>query len=89
MEVQYRKAFLKDLKRLKGQTVYHRVFDLAFTILPETHNLQEITNIKAMKGYPGRYRIRVGAYRIGIKVAENSIELMRVLHRKEFYRYFP
>ncbi|NKQ34635.1 MAG: type II toxin-antitoxin system RelE/ParE family toxin [Chloroflexi bacterium] len=89
MEVQYRKAFLKDLKRLKRQAVYYRVFDLAFTVLPEVHNLQEITNVKAMKGHPGRYRIRVGAYRIGIKVAENSIELMRVLHRKEFYRYFP
>ncbi len=40
-----------------------------------------------MKGY--RYRIRVSDYRVGIEVNGNEIEVMRVLHRKEFYRYFP
>ena len=89
MEVQYRKAFLKDLKKLKGQPVYDRIFELAFTTLPETSSLQEISNIKAMKGYAGRYRIRVGDYRVGVQMNGNSLELMRVLHRREFYRYFP
>ena len=43
-----------------------------------------------MKGYPYRYRIRIGDYRIGIEVsAGEEVEMMRVLHRREFYRYFP
>jgi mRNA-degrading endonuclease RelE of RelBE toxin-antitoxin system len=42
-----------------------------------------------MKGYPNRYRIRVGDYRIGIEVQGNKVEMMRVLHRRDFYRYFP
>ena len=42
-----------------------------------------------MVGYAGRYRIRIGNYRIGIEVNEDVIEVMRVLHRREFYRYFP
>jgi len=42
-----------------------------------------------MKAYPNRYRIRVGNYRIGIEIQGDKVEIMRVLNRKEFYRYFP
>ena len=42
-----------------------------------------------MKGYPNRYRIRIGDYRVGIETSQNRVEMMRVLHRQEFDRYFP
>lgn len=89
MEVQYRQVFLKDLKQLKSSTSYQRIYDLAFTTLEEINTLEEIPDIKAMRGYAGRYRIRIGNYRIGIEVNGDVIEVMRVLHRREFYRYFP
>ena len=62
---------------------------MAFTTLESINSLEEIPDIKAMVGYAGRYRIRIGNYRIGIEVNEDVIEVMRVLHRREFYRYFP
>ncbi|MDY6784849.1 MAG: type II toxin-antitoxin system RelE/ParE family toxin [Cyanobacteriota bacterium] len=89
MEIQYRQAFLKDLKHLKSSSIYQRIYNLAFTTLPALNTLQEIPNLKAMRGYTSRYRIRLGDYRVGIEVKENTIEVMRVLHRREFYRYFP
>ena len=89
MEVQYRKSFLRDLKKLKGQPVYDKIFELVFTTLPEVDRLRDVTGVKAMKGYPSRYRIRIGAYRVGIEVHGDNVEVMRVLHRREFYRYFP
>ncbi|MGB3203452.1 MAG: type II toxin-antitoxin system mRNA interferase toxin, RelE/StbE family [Crinalium sp.] len=89
MEVEYRQAFLKDLKQLKSSTSYQRIYELAFTTLETINSLEEIPDIKAMRGYAGRYRIRIGDYRIGIEVKEDVIEVMRVLHRREFYRYFP
>jgi mRNA interferase RelE/StbE len=89
LEVQYRQVFLKDLKQLKSSTSYQRIYDLAFTTLEEINTLEEIPDIKAMRGYAGRYRIRIGNYRIGIEVNGDVIEVMRVLHRREFYRYFP
>lgn len=42
-----------------------------------------------MKGYSERYRIRIEDYRVGIAVQGDSIEIVRVLHRREFYRFFP
>ncbi len=89
MKVQYRQAFLKDLKQLKSSTSYQRIYELAFTTLPEINTLQEISDIKTMRGYTNRYRIRIGDYRVGIEVNGDVIEVMRVLHRREFYRYFP
>ena len=89
MEVQYRKSFLRDLKKLKGQPGYDKIFELAFTTLPEADRLRDVTGVKAMRGYPNRYRIRIGAYRVGIEAHGDNVEVMRVLHRREFYRYFP
>ena len=89
MRVEYRQLFLKDLKKLKKQPIYQRVFDLAFKNMPDAERLQNISNVKAMKGYPNRYRIRIGNYRLGIEVFGDRVEIMRILHRKEFYRYFP
>lgn len=89
MKVEYRQLFLKDLKKLKKQPVYQRVLNLAFEILPNAEDLKSLSNVKAMKGYHNRYRIRIGNYRIGIEVSGDQVEMMRVLHRREFYRYFP
>lgn len=89
MEVRYRQSFLKDLKKLKGSSVYPRIYEIVFTTLSEAQNLQDLPKIKAMQGYSNRYRIRVGDYRIGIEISDNTVEVIRTLHRKEFYRYFP
>ncbi len=89
MKVQYRQTFLKDLKQLKSSESYQRIYELAFTTLENINSLDGILDIKAMKGYPNRYRIRSGNYRLGIEVNGDLIEVMRVLHRREFYRYFP
>ncbi|MGF1522132.1 MAG: type II toxin-antitoxin system RelE/ParE family toxin [Leptolyngbyaceae cyanobacterium] len=89
MKVEYRKLFLKDLKKLKKQPIYQQIHELAFTALPEASSLQELSNIKALVGTPNQYRIRVGDYRVGLELNGDTLELMRVLHRREFYRYFP
>lgn len=89
MQVEYRRIFLKDLKKLKKQPVYQRILDLAFEIIPNAEDITSLSNVKPMKGYPNRYRIRIGDYRVGIEVASERIEIVRVLHRREFYRYFP
>ncbi|MCK5232187.1 MAG: type II toxin-antitoxin system RelE/ParE family toxin [Desulfobulbaceae bacterium] len=89
METKYRKIFLKDLKRLKNLPISGHVYKLAFKIIPEADSIMNVSNIKSMKGYTNRYRIRIGNYRIGIEVHNDIVDIMRVLHRKEFYRYFP
>ena len=89
MKVEYRQLFLKDLKKLKKQPIYHQIYDLTFSTLPKVNSLQEIPNLKALVGTYNRYRIRIGNYRLGIELNGNTLELCQILHRREFYRYFP
>ena len=89
MEVRYRKSFLRDLKRLKlkKHPLYDKVYALSFETLPNAQSLATIPDTKAMRGHPGRYRIRLGSYRMGIQVDGSVVELVRVLDRREFFRY--
>ena len=89
MKIQYCKAFLRDLKKLRKHTVYDEIFEMAFTTLSEAVTLREISSVKPMRAYPNRYRIRIGDYRIGIEMHGDVVEIVRALHRREFYRYFP
>lgn len=64
MEVKYRKLFLKDLKKVKHIEVYDKICKIVFEVLPQIRQIREVPNIKAMRGYPNRYRIRLGDYRV-------------------------
>ncbi|WP_242045445.1 MULTISPECIES: type II toxin-antitoxin system RelE family toxin [unclassified Calothrix] len=62
------------------------------TIIEEVENavhLGEVSNIKKLKTDGDYYRIRVGDYRIGLKISDNLVVFVRVLQRKDIYRYFP
>lgn len=89
MDVRYRESFVRDLKKLKKYPVYGRIRTLAFETLPAAESLLEGPGIVAMKGHPGRYRIRIGVFRVGVEAAGGRIEVVRVLDRRDFYRYFP
>ena len=47
--------------------------------------------IEQMRGYPGKCKIRIRQYRIGITVDKQKKLLVcnRIAHRKEIYRLFP
>lgn len=90
MKVLYRTSFLRDLKKLQAQkAAYTAIYTLAFDTLPQADSLRNIPHVKPLTGAPGRYRIRLGDYRIGLEVKDEAIELVRVLSRRDFYRFFP
>jgi mRNA interferase RelE/StbE len=57
--------------------------------IEDADNLEDVSNVKKLKAEGDYYRIRVGDYRIGILINEDVVVFVRVLHRKEVYRYFP
>jgi mRNA interferase RelE/StbE len=55
---------------------------------PTIKNIPELRKLKG--GTSGiYYRIRVGAYRIGITIDNEIVTFVRILHRKDIYRHFP
>lgn len=89
MEIRYRTSFIRDLKKLKKKPLYDKIHLVAFQALPQAAGLAEVPGIKALAGATNRYRIRVGNYRIGVRLDGSVLELVRVLDQREFYRYFP
>jgi len=89
MNILYTKSFSKDLDTIRHESkIKERLLALIGQI-KRVDTLSDISGVKKMEGYPGYFRIRVGDYRLGIKVAEKDIEMIRFLHRKEIYRRFP
>ncbi|MFB2882214.1 type II toxin-antitoxin system RelE family toxin [Floridanema aerugineum] len=88
MEVEFRKSFEKDLSKLRDEALLTRIKAVILEI-EAAENLENVSNIKKLKAEGDYYRIRVGDYRIGIVISQNVVVFVRVLHRKEAYRYFP
>jgi len=88
VKVNFKKSFTKDLKKVKDQELLQQV-KAAIEEIEQAPNLQAVSNLKQLKGGSDYFRIRIGDYRIGLKLEGDTVIFVRFLHRKEIYRYFP
>ncbi len=88
MIVKIDKSFEKDFKKAGNQRLNPKLLATIENIQKAT-KLTDIKNIKKLKGSTDLYRIRLGDYRIGVIINKKEVQLIRFLHRKEIYRYFP
>ena len=88
MRIAFEASFARDLKRVKDKQLLRRVQQVIGEIKAATE-LSDIKRLSKLRGYDTFYRIRLGDYRIGIEVLEDKVILVRILHRKDIYRYFP
>jgi len=87
MEVAYLRKFQKDLLPLP--TLTKEQVKKAILSCKEAYTVWDIPSIKKLKGHSSAYRIRIGDYRIGVYVENSTIEFVRVVHRKDIYKFFP
>ena len=88
MLVKYEKSFLRDIKAIKDRDIKRDLEKLILDV-KTADSLHEINQLKKIAGHKGYYRIRIRNYRVGIKVEGNTLIFIRVLPRKDIYRYFP
>lgn len=88
MTVAFRKSFLRDLKKLKDQKIRDQIRAVIQAVEAAT-SLADLPDVKKMSGSSGYYHVRVGDYRIGLAVEGEEVEFVRVLYRRDVYRYFP
>ncbi|MFA5820120.1 MAG: type II toxin-antitoxin system RelE/ParE family toxin [Bacteroidales bacterium] len=88
-KVEYTRRFLKELSELPKE-IQSKVEEIVFEELSAT-NPFSLGYIERMKGYPDKYKIRIGDYRIGITIDKqyNLVICQRIAHRREIYRVFP
>ncbi len=88
MNVEFRRSFEKDLGRIRDEDLLLRI-KAAIEEIEAAESLLDVNNLKKLKADGDYYRIRIGDYRIGFINDEDVLTFVRVLHRKEMYRYFP
>ena len=88
MQVFYEKSFLKDIKKINDKNIANKLKKI-LKKFEEEENLTTFLNVKKLKGFDNFYRIKIGNYRLGFKYENESIEVIRFLHRKDIYKLFP
>lgn len=88
MKIEFAPRFIRDLKKIENDNILSKV-KLIILECEKTTALYKVGNLIKIRGFKSFYRIKVGKYRIGISFKKDTIIFVRVLHRKEIYRYFP
>jgi len=91
---------IKDKKLLNR--IREKIEQVEKVIVQHTDNgtIPEINGFSKLQGYESFYRIRVGDYRLGICLEihsgademngeEDIFRMVRCLHRKHIYQFFP
>ena len=88
MKIAFRDSFAKDLQSIRDKAVLKRIKEIIEAI-ELSDSLSDLPNLKKLKGHENYYRLRTGDYRIGIALKSDTVIFVRVLNRKDIYKYFP
>lgn len=89
MELLYGKRFSKDLDAIRHESRIKADLLKLIKKIRKAVSLADLKDVRKIEGYEGYFRIKVADYRLGIKLRQNRVELIRFLHRKDIYRRFP
>jgi mRNA-degrading endonuclease RelE of RelBE toxin-antitoxin system len=88
MNVEFLSGFEKDLANTRDKKLAKIIFD-CIHIFEKAKNLDEIANLKKLKGHSTAYRYRKGKYRIGFYFENETIIFAAFAPRDKIYRLFP
>jgi mRNA interferase RelE/StbE len=89
VKILYAKSFDNDIVAVRHNPEVKKRLLEAIEKLKEVDSLDTLHDVRHIEGYSHYYRIRIGDYRLGIKLVGDSVELIRFLNRKDIYRRFP
>jgi mRNA interferase RelE/StbE len=88
MKTEFKASFLRSIKKIRDSQLKANI---AKTIIEveTSDNIRQISKLKKLKGYEHYYRIKIGDYRIGLKIENETVIFVDIEHRKNIYRIFP
>jgi mRNA interferase RelE/StbE len=88
MQVDFTKRFSKQIEHLYDADLYSRLRMIVGGVMSAA-TIENIPNLKKLKGHVSAYRIRLGDYRIGLFIENNCVLFAAFEHRKDIYKKFP
>lgn len=81
-------SFNKDISKIRDKKITSKI-EQAIRKMESVDAVSELPGIKKLSGHSHAYRIRIGDYRLGFFLVDNSIRLTIFANRKDIYKYFP
>ena len=88
MKVEFLSGFEKDLSRTRDKKLAKTILD-CIHLFENANHLEDIPNLKKLRGHSTAYRYRKGKYRIGFYVKNNTITFAAFAPRSKIYQKFP
>jgi mRNA interferase RelE/StbE len=88
MNIEIKKSFSKDIDKIHDKKLLNAISE-TIDHIKQVKSIKEIKHIKKMEGSKKHYRVKIDDYRLGLFIDSKTVFLVRFLHRKEIYRYFP
>ncbi|MEW5803768.1 MAG: type II toxin-antitoxin system RelE/ParE family toxin [bacterium] len=88
MKLEFRASFAKDLKNIQDKQLLNQIKE-KIQAIEASANIMELSGLKRLRTGGYYYRLRLGDYRLGLIIDGETVIFVRLLHRREIYRYFP
>lgn len=88
MKIEFLSKFSKDIDHISQKSVKANLSKL-IELFELEENLNNIPQLKKLRGHKSAFRVRIGDYRVGFFYENNKVTLARVAHRKDIYKAFP
>ena len=88
MKIAFRQSFARDLSRVRDKKLLQRVKE-SIEAVESSDYLNALPNLKKLKGAKSYFRLKLGNYRIGLALENDTVVFVRLLDRKDVYKYFP
>ena len=88
MKIEFLSGFEKDLAHTRDKILAKIIID-CIVLFEKANNLNEIPNIKQLKGHSSAFRYRKGKYRIGFYLDDGTIIFAAFDTRDKIYHRFP
>jgi len=88
MKTVFKNTFLKSIQKIRSEQIKSEISRFIENV-ESSNTLRAINNLKKLKGYKNFYRIRIGTYRIGLKIEGNTVYFVDIDNRKDIYKRFP
>jgi mRNA interferase RelE/StbE len=86
--VTVKKSFNKDIAKISDKKLALKI-EGVINSLQRANTIDLLPDIKKLKGSINAYRIKIGDYRLGFYLNENTVVLTIFAHRKDINKYFP
>lgn len=82
------KSFSKDISKIRDKKIIVKIENVIWNI-EKANAISDISGVKKMEGSTNAFRVRIGDYRLGFYLINETIQLTVFANRKNIYKLFP